>query len=131
VSAWDGYHERPPDLDLGSNHWVWLVDWDPDLDLNPQWKNIPKLKLGEHAQAYIGHLRPGDGAYCEVLINFDIARTRGLLSVPDVWTVSSWNPITVTPDIICHAPTVFAQGQPPSGECGDHGSIQGRQWVPA
>lgn len=36
----------------------------------------------------------------------------------ELWTLVSWEPLTVAPSVLCM-------------RCGDHGSIQNGQWVPA
>lgn len=102
-------------VDLGHGHAIRFAEWDPDMDLNPEYWDIAD-QLPARVSAIVSHKRP-DGSDCEGVITFDtpIAR-RGFPSGP-FWTVESWEPLTLDPSLQCH--------------CGDHGHIRDGRWVPA
>ena len=91
-----------PTLDLGDNH---------------------LLRFSRHGGDVVGateeHLRP-DGKSCLGHFYFDLPETRDLLAGQDrpMWTVQSWNPLTLTPSLVCQ-------------DCGDHGFVREGKWVPA
>jgi hypothetical protein len=106
-----------PRLDLGADHWLEYVSWAPDRALNPQYAGLPDV---ERWGAVVGHpLRPGDeqcawrGA-CTGSITFDGLAQRQLSDGP-FWTVEAWEPLTLSPSLLCH--------------CQDHGFIRSGQWV--
>ena len=111
-----GRHE----LDLGEDHTLTFADWNPDLDLNPQYRDIAG-QLPARATGIVRHklpaVNPGThGGYCEGAITFDTPLTRAHFNGP-YWTVHSWEPLTLTPSLLCH--------------CGDHGFITNGRWVTA
>jgi hypothetical protein len=101
-------------LDLGSGHRLEYTTWDPDLDLNPELREIAD-QLPARVCAIISHDLPGGGS-CEGMITFDSSLARAHFSGP-YWTVVSWDPLTLSPSLKCH--------------CGDHGHIQNGRWVAA
>jgi hypothetical protein len=121
-----------PDLVLGAGHTLIWTEWLPDLDLNPQYRDVPSLQTHEHYGAIIRHpagphVKPwatdfcGEGI-CEGGVVFDTATARAMHAISAiggtaVWTVQSWDPLTISPSILC--------------ECGDHGFIRGGEWIPA
>jgi len=116
--------ERPADLDLGDGHELWFLEWDPDRDLNSQWKDLPPIAPGEHCVAFIAHpagpsaekwkeTEVGEGR-CFSAIHFDIPRMRRAWQGVNLWAVTNWEPLTVWPSILCH--------------CGDHGFITEGKW---
>lgn len=58
----------------------------------------------------------GDGTYCFGSILFDTPLAREVFPQHAVWQVESWEPLTLTPSLLCH--------------CGDHGFIRNGQWEP-
>jgi hypothetical protein len=107
-------------LDLGSGHWLEYTSWAPDRELNPHLAQYPDVgKWG----AIVGHpLRPDDElcagrGECHAAITFDGEVQRQLSGSEAVWQVQSWDPLTVSPSLLCH--------------CGDHGFIQNGAWVTA
>jgi hypothetical protein len=101
-------------LDLGHDHAIEIAVWDPDLDLNPSLREIAD-QLPAKTSAIVSHKLPG-GGHCEGAITFDVPVARAHLSGP-YWTVESWDPLTLSPSLLCH--------------CGDHGFIKQGRWVPA
>lgn len=101
-------------LELGDDHTIEIVVWDPDLSLNPQynkyWGMFPMKCSG-----IVKHKTPS-GEYCEGAITFDGPVLREVFNGP-FWTVESWEPLTLTPSLRCH--------------CGDHGFITNGKWVRA
>ena len=100
-------------IDLGSGHTLRFTSWAPDRDLNPQYADLPDV---ERFGAIIYHSTP-DGAPCLGAIIFDGSVARRVTPDHPFWTVQRWEPLTVTPSLLCH--------------CGDHGFIRDGRWVPA
>jgi hypothetical protein len=105
-------------LDLGSGHVLTFHAWSPDRALNPQFEGIPDV---ERYGATISHRTP-DGRECMGGVTFAGASQRALDSRPGAraqatWTVESWEPLTLSPSILCH--------------CGDHGYIRDGRWISA
>lgn len=100
-------------LDLGHDHTLRYTSWAPDRALNPQHADLPDV---ERVGAIVSHRRP-DGSLCEGGILFDSEVTRRLFDGRPRWTVESWEPLTLSPSLLCH--------------CGDHGFIREGRWVPA
>lgn len=105
------------DLDLGDGHTISYADWDPDLELNPQYAHLAG-KLPARVTGIVKHSLPGVSGepYCEGAITFDTPIARSQFKGP-FWTVHSWEPLTLTPSLLCH--------------CGDHGFITNGRWVRA
>lgn len=100
--------------DLGHGHQLRLVGWSPDRGLNPQFAGIPDVaRYG----ATISHTRPDNGQPHEGMVTFDGEIQRQLSPDQARWTVVSWEPLTLTPSVLC--------------DCGDHGYITNGEWVPA
>lgn len=102
------------EVDLGDNHWLRFIGWHPDRKLNPQYKDIPDCDI---VGANIRHLK-SDGSECNGFVHFDIETVKQLFSQYERWTVESWNPLTLSPSILCEI-------------CGDHGFIKNGKWVKA
>lgn len=68
------------------------------------------------------HPRPDTGQSCEGSLLFDTApdrfRTTGDGSARPTWHVESWEPLTLSPSILCTA-------------CGNHGFVRDGRWAPA
>ena len=102
------------DLDLGSDHWLDWVRWVPDdLPGNRQQYGFP-LPVIERAGAMIGHKKPDDSE-CWGHVHFDIPAVRQAFPNAAVWQVASWEPLTISPSVLC---TI----------CGDHGFIRNGRW---
>jgi hypothetical protein len=101
-------------IDLGHDHHLRFFCWAPDRDLNPQWVDYPDVPK---AGALVRH-PDAHGGTCESAINFDLPETRHLFQAQHVWQVQSWEPLTVSPSLLCK-------------RCGDHGFIRGGKWVVA
>lgn len=100
-------------LDLGHDHWLTFLAWTPDRDLNPQYADLPDV---ERYGAVVEHIRP-DGQPCSGSVVFASAVAYRLEPERPKWHVTSWDPLTCTPSLLCH--------------CGDHGWLRDGQWVPA
>lgn len=109
-----------PQTDLGSGHSLRYIHWSPDRELNPQYEGIPDV---EKYMALVRHdLQPDDKyckdqGYCEAGITFAGEVQRRIDADRPSWTVESWDPLTVSPSLLCH--------------CGDHGFIREGKWVVA
>lgn len=105
-------------LDLGHGHTFMWVQWDPDLDLNPQYTHLADRLPVKHFMAVVSHTA-SDGTACEsaVTIDTDIAREAGY-GDRALWQLQSEDPLTITPSLLC-------------GRCGDHGFITEGRWMPA
>ena len=102
------------DLDLGHDHTLMFTHWAPDRALNPQYDGLPDVpRIG----ATVCHLKP-DGSPCASGIHFDSEVARRVFPGQTGWTVESWEPLTVSPSLLCL-------------RCGDHGFIREGKWVPA
>lgn len=126
--------ERVPDLDLGDDHFLNWTQWAPDdLPANRAWLGIPEgqpLPVVEKWGAMVRHYRP-DGTLCEGGIQFDGEWQRRVHAINTeharregkpppayvAWTVESWEPLTVSPSLLCRAPG-----------CSDHGFIRQGRW---
>lgn len=102
-------------IDLGDGHSFEWLSWSPDRELNPQYAGIPDdPKIG----AIVYHTSQ-DGKECVGAIRFDTPVHRQIRAaggtVPmSVWTVESWEPLTLSPSLHCR--------------CGDHGWIKEGKW---
>lgn len=101
-------------LDLGHDHRAVFLGWAPDRELNPQYEGIPD----EPRYALLIHHKDPAGAECSGMVTFagDVQR-RVEPDRPNVWTVQSWDPLTISPSVLC--------------SCGDHGFIRNGRWEPA
>lgn len=100
-------------IDLGLGHTLRFTVWKPDRELNPQFDGIPDA---DPIGAIISHAKP-DGSTCEGSILFDCDASRMAFVGQDRWTVESWEPLTLSPSLLC--------------SCGDHGFVREGKWVPA
>lgn len=112
------------EIDLGSGHTLRWVGWAPDdLPVNRQNFGIPDgepMPVVEKVGVSISHpskRTPGEG--CSGMIHFDTPEVQRWHLAPTQhrWRVESWEPLTVSPSILC--------------ACGDHGFIRNGKWVPA
>ena len=101
-------------IDLGHDHWMKFYRWSPDRELNPQYDGIEDV---EKYGAVVSHKKP-DGSSCASGISFDSETARKIEPDRPRWTVHSWEPLTVSPSLLCL-------------QCGDHGFIREGKWVPA
>jgi len=94
-------------IDLGHGHTLTLCRW-PDIV-------VPAGGEPFHA-ADVDHPTP-DGRPCSGHVTLDVPAMREMW--PDVprWTVESWEPLTLSPSLLCW--------------CGDHGFVREGRWVPA
>lgn len=109
-------------IDLGDGRTLRWVQWSPDRELNPQYDGIPDI--GKAAGIIRHPLRPEDDqahcrerGYCEGAIHPDTPEVRQVMSPHALWQVESWEPLTLSPSILCH--------------CGEHGYINQGKWVSA
>jgi len=107
------YSDIKIDLDLGSGHWLSFTSWAPDRFCNPQYAHLPD---DDRIGGIITHELPG-GKMCQGSIWFDKPVVREVFPGRPVWTVHSWEPLTLSPSFLCH--------------CGDHGFIREGKWVNA
>lgn len=105
------------ELDLGHDHTIEVVRWDPDLKLNPQWAHLDDRLPVERWGAIVHHLT-SEGRQCGSGLTFAGPVQAEVGPVGPTWTVESWDPLTLSPSLLCRA-------------CGDHGFIRGGRWVPA
>lgn len=107
--------KREP-IDLGHDHVARFFVWDPDLELNPQYKDLPGSP-DEPVGAIIEHKRPDNGQPCQGAIHFDTERTQRMGETTR-WALHSLDPLHVEPSVLCTL-------------CNDHGFIRGGKWEPA
>lgn len=102
-------------VDLGHDHSCQMVAWAPDRELNPKYEGIPDVPRWG---AIIGHRHPETGEPCTGFVTFDGEVQRELEAGRPRWTVQSWDPLTLSPSVLCR-------------RCGDHGWVRDGRWVPA
>lgn len=102
------------DLDLGQGHTLQFLQWAPDRELNPQYEGIPDV---ERYAAIIEH-QTSAGEPCGSGVTFDSQTARGIEPGKAMWTVESWEPLTLSPSLLCQ-------------RCGDHGFVRNGRWVVA
>ena len=97
-------------IDLGSGHSMQFTCWKPDRYLNPQYADLPDIeRVGVIVDT-------GNG--CKSSVLFDLPGVAQVFPGHPVWTVESWEPLTLSPSLLCKL-------------CGDHGFIRAGRWVPA
>lgn len=110
-------------MDLGHGHTVRWLSWAPDdLHANRERYGVPLPNI-PHCGAIVEHQAKqgwgtnGDGT-CASVIHFNLAAflEHNPADVGGVWEVESWEPLTVSPSLLCCS-------------CGDHGFIRSGQWV--
>jgi hypothetical protein len=101
-------------IDLGDGHAAEWEGWHPDRELNPHLDGIPDVdKWG----LTIYHTNPS-GQPCAGFVTLDgEVQRRVEPNRPNRWTVESWDPLTLSPSVLC--------------SCGDHGWIREGRWVRA
>src|SRR5215213_283197 len=101
-------------IDLGEGHTCEFAQWAPDRDLNPHVADVPD----EPRYALLIHHQNPAGEGCAGMVTFagDVQR-RVEPDRPNVWDVQSWDPLTISPSVLC--------------SCGDHGFIREGRWVRA
>jgi hypothetical protein len=109
--ATDVRSEREFDLDLGDDHALAFTSWKPDRELNPQYADLPDV---ERVGALVRHKRP-DGGDCWSAVHFDNPVAWRVFNPQSIWTVESWEPLTLRPSLLCRV-------------CGDHGWIVQGRW---
>lgn len=120
------------DLDLGDGHTLRFHQWAPDRTIEAnriRYEGIPDV---EKSGASVAHCRPDDGTPCHGGITFDSPSMRAT-GKPDraLWQVQSWEPLTISPSLLCKMPKFGPDGPIPGTECGDHGFIREGRWVRA
>lgn len=124
--------EMIPDIDLGCDHYLVWLRWAPDdTEENRKWLKIRRgrLPVVDKWGALIRHYR-ADGFLCEGAITFDGEWQRRVKIISEfLWKVECWNPLTITPSLLCQCPTLNHKGEV-VGKCGDHGNIIKGKWVP-
>lgn len=109
-----------PPIDLGHGHTLRYTSWVPDRSLNPQYDGVPDV---DQWGAIVGHptgpnpLAQHSSGYCEAAITFDGDVQRRVHPNAPKWVVESWEPLTVSPSLLC--------------ACGDHGFIRDGCRLPA
>jgi hypothetical protein len=98
-------------LDIGCGHTLTFTRWSPDRDLNPQYAGLPDI---DPVGALIEHTT-SDGKECTGYVHFNSEATRRVFPDDPVWIVEKWEPLTLSPSILCKL-------------CGDHGFIEEGRW---
>lgn len=108
----DAGYDNP--YDFGHGVTGCYTSWSPDRELNPQYEGIPDApRYG----LILNHPTPA-GEPCQSAVTFDSETARQIEPGRPVWTVESWEPLTISPSVLCR-------------RCGHHGWIRDGQWVPA
>ena len=107
---------EPGYIDLGHDHFMRYFRWAPDdLPANREQFGFPLPRV-EKAGVTVWHKHRSTGEECLSAIHFDLPEVRAYTK-GHVWQVESWDPLTVSPSLLCTA-------------CGDHGFIRDGRWVP-
>lgn len=102
-------------MDLGHEHYAYFTAWAPDRDLNPQYEGIEDVECFGLTIEHPSKSTPGQK--CVSGITFDTPTARRLkVRENGLWQVESWDPLTVSPSLLCM--------------CGDHGFIRSGRWEP-
>lgn len=113
-------------LDLGHDHSLRFTCWAPDRSIQAnaeRYAGVPDVdRWGAIVRHRVGPNGPGMPAdqstgWCEGVITFDGPVQQQVHPGAPMWTVESWEPLTLSPSLLCH--------------CGDHGFIREGRWVPA
>jgi hypothetical protein len=102
------------DLDLGDGHWLKFSRWAPDRTIESNATRFAGVPDEPRFGAMVPHLK-ADGSMCDGFITFDGDVQRRVHPGAAKWTVEQWEPLTLSPSLLCH--------------CGDHGYIRGGRWV--
>lgn len=102
------------ELDLGGGHVLRFTCWKPDRTLNPQFAHLPDVERFGFAWDHPDARKPGER--CRGAGHFDGEVQRQLVNDRTRWTVVSWEPLTLSPSLLC-------------GACGAHGFIREGKWV--
>jgi hypothetical protein len=109
----DATYDDP--FDFGEGVRGCYIGWAPDRELNPQYEGIPD----EPRYSLILFHQTPEGAPCSGAVTFDgEVQQRVEASGRSTWTVESWDPLTLSPSILCQ-------------RCGHHGFIREGRWVDA
>ena len=108
-------------IDIGDNHFISYVCWKPDRNIPSNaelFKDIPDV---EKVGATIYHLND-KGEECRGFIYFDTPEIRKIPGISNgaMWQIISWEPLTISPSLLCRSPN-----------CSDHGFIREGKWVKA
>lgn len=105
--------------DIGHGHSIQPFGWSPDRSIPANAERFAGIADIEKVGIVINHPVP-DGKDCQgvAVIHFDTPEVRTVFPASHCWQVLSWEPLTVSPSILCMA-------------CGDHGWIKEGRWVPA
>ncbi len=97
-------------IDLGDGITGEFTRWAPDRSCNPQYDGISDIeKLGLILTHKTPSGEPHDG-----IITFDSPEARRIFPNHAFWTVHAWEPMTLTPSVLC--------------SCGWHGFITDGKW---
>lgn len=110
----DVLEPQPGDLDLGNDHWLRWLSWAGSDD--PRFAHLPPV---DRYGGIILHPNRTTGAPCFGGIWFTSEMQRLVDPQVATWDVSSWEPLTISPSVLCGA-----------AGCGDHGYIRDGRWMP-
>ncbi len=112
-------------IDLGDGHSLRFTAWAPDRDIQANAERYADVPDVARFGAIVEHpLRPDDKrcsnreeGTCLAAITFAGDVQRRISPDRPSWTVESWEPLTISPSLLCH--------------CGDHGHIREGRWMAA
>lgn len=118
-------------LDLGDGHTLRFTAWAPERDIPANAERYAGIPDVDRFGAIVTHpIREGDTlcegrrkrgsvdeGCCIAGITFAGDVQRRIAPDRPSWTVESWDPLTISPSLLCH--------------CGDHGFIREGRWVAA
>lgn len=101
---------------IGHQHTLRWVGWNPDRDLNPHYADLPDV---DEYGVLVEHVRPDNGEPCiGGFAVIDSPVSRRINPNAPKWTLVEREPLTLEPSLLC-------------GACGDHGWIKQGRWWPA
>lgn len=105
-------------IDLGHDHTLEFTSWKPDRAIPQNAERFAGVPDVERYGAVIRHPGKGDGRPCVAAVTFaGLVQQQVEPGRSSVWTVESWEPLTLSPSLLCH--------------CGDHAFVRDGKWVPA
>jgi hypothetical protein len=110
---------RPPPMDFGSGVTGRFHGWMPDRSIEAIRARYEGLADIDKVGMSFNHPRKdGGNGRCGGFVTFDLPGVRGLFPNHALWTVESWEPLTLSPSLLCRT-------------CGRHGFIRQGRWVEA
>lgn len=100
-------------IDLGHDHYLTFDSWCPDRELNPQYKDYPDVQRWGATIEHPNMQNPEQKHMGGLIFHGEV---QDKISPYAKWDVESWEPLTISPSVLC--------------SCGDHGFVRNGRWEP-